>query len=188
MTANLCVESTGHAKEEGYDVTFLADAIGSENVPSYEASVTLDFPLIGNAVMKVDEFLAATEGPAGGTAQVRPHGRAGDTVRGSDNLKIGKIEEVVAATDKTDAYLRVRGPHLLVLRKNIFIPLGAVVRRAGNDVFINVPGLVVPTMPWAAPPSRIEQRAKYGPPAREVEKLYRSRSPSAHEQSARKRK
>ena len=41
MTANLCCESTGrHAAEHGYDVTFLSDAIGAENMPAYEASIT----------------------------------------------------------------------------------------------------------------------------------------------------
>jgi len=39
MTANLCCESTGrHAMEKGYDVTFLSDAIGAENLPAWEAS------------------------------------------------------------------------------------------------------------------------------------------------------
>ena len=78
MTANLCVESTGrHAAEEGYDVTFLADAIGSENVPSYEAAVRVNFPLIGNAVLKVDDFLSAVGAPAQGGVRVH----VGDSVR-----------------------------------------------------------------------------------------------------------
>lgn len=51
MTANLCCEGTGrHAAEAGFDVTYLSDAIGSESVPSYEAAVRVNFPLVGNAV------------------------------------------------------------------------------------------------------------------------------------------
>ncbi|MDQ3700245.1 MAG: cysteine hydrolase, partial [Chloroflexota bacterium] len=79
MTASLCVEATGrHAMEEGYDVTFLADAIGAESVPGYEASVHLSYPLIANAVLDVDEFLAAVDATLQETVRVRP----GDTVRG----------------------------------------------------------------------------------------------------------
>ncbi len=60
MTANLCVESTGrHAMEEGYDVTFLSDAIGADSHPSWMAAVHLNYPMVGNAVIRVDEFLAA---------------------------------------------------------------------------------------------------------------------------------
>ncbi len=62
MTANVCCESTGwHAMEERYDVTFLSDAIGSESLPTYEAAIRLNYPLIANAVMEVDEFLAALD-------------------------------------------------------------------------------------------------------------------------------
>ncbi len=40
MSANLCCESTGrHAMEEGFDVTFLSDAIGAASIPEYEASL-----------------------------------------------------------------------------------------------------------------------------------------------------
>lgn len=56
MTANLCCESTGrHAMEHGYDVTFAWDAIGAENLPAYEASIRVNYPLIANAVMSVDD-------------------------------------------------------------------------------------------------------------------------------------
>ncbi len=38
MAANLCCEGTGrHATEHGFDVTFLSDAIGAENLAAYEA-------------------------------------------------------------------------------------------------------------------------------------------------------
>ncbi len=179
MTANLCVESTGrHAAEEGYDVTFLADAIGSENVPSYEAAVRVNFPLIGNAVMKVDDFLAAI-GPAAAGPVVQP----GDTVRGSDHLEIGEVQEVVAATDTHEAYMLV--PRGLIFATETYIPLDAVTKRAGTTVFVNVPRLVVGKMPWDMPPARAERRAKEGPPAQAVEKLYRSRAPSEHEAGGR---
>ncbi len=178
MTANLCCEGTGrHAAECGYDVTFLWDAIGSENVPSYEAAVNLNYPLIGNAVMKVEEFLAAIDGSRGSSSVQK-----GDTVYGSDHMEIGTIDEVVAATDQTQAHIIV--PRGLIFEKDTFVPLDAVVRRAGTDVFVNVPKLVIKEMPWDSPPSRNEQRAKHGPSANQVGKLYRSRSPSAHDKAA----
>lgn len=44
MTANLCCESTGRsAMEAGYDVTFLSDAIGAENMIAYEASIRVNY-------------------------------------------------------------------------------------------------------------------------------------------------
>jgi ureidoacrylate peracid hydrolase len=177
MTANLCCESTGrHAAEAGYDVTFLSDAMGSESVPSYEAAIHLNFPLIANGVMKVDEFLAALDDAGMGQASVKK----GDTVRGSDHGEIGEVEEVVAATGENEAYMRV--PRGMVFEKDTFIPLDAVVRRAGSEVFINIPKLVVGKMPWSAPPTRAERSEKRGPPAAQVENLYASRSPTALEQ------
>ena len=178
MTANLCCEGTGrHAMEAGYDVTFLADAIGAESVAAYEASVHLSYPLIANAVLDVDEFLAAVDAAAPGRPGVQP----GDTVRGSDRGEIGTVERVVAATEETEAYLVV--PRGLLFGRETFIPLEAVVRRAGTDVFINVPKLVIGKMPWGAPPARAEQRAKRGPHAADVQQLYGSRSPSTQERA-----
>jgi len=50
LLANLCCEGTGrHASEHGYDVTFLRDAIGAVNLASYEASIRLNYPMVGNA-------------------------------------------------------------------------------------------------------------------------------------------
>jgi ureidoacrylate peracid hydrolase len=172
MTANLCCESTGrHAAEAGFDVTYLSDAVGSESLPSYEAAVRISFPMVGNAVMKVDEFLAALQDPAG-DVQVRP----GDTVHGSDHLEIGTIENVVGPSAETEGYAVVtRG---LIFEKDVFVPLRAVVKRAGTDVFVNVPRLVIGKMPWDEPPRHVEQREKYGKPMRDVEKLYGSRSAS----------
>jgi ureidoacrylate peracid hydrolase len=179
MTANLCCESTGrHAAEAGYDVTYLSDAIGSESVPSYEAAVHLNFPLLGNAVMKVDGFLRALEGSSA-NAQVQE----GDTVFGSDHMEIGKVEKVVAASPESEAHLVV--PRGVIFEKDVFVPLGAVVKRAGTDVFINVPKLVVGKMPWEEPPEHDAQRAKYGKPLSEVGNLYGSHAASAQSRSAR---
>ena len=176
MTANLCCESTGrHAMEEGYDVTFLADAIGADTLPAYEAAIHLNFPLIANAVMEVDEFLAAVDSSQAGDIAVQP----GDTVRGSDRGEIGTVDRVVPATEDTEAYLVV--PRGLIFQHDTYIPLDAVVRRAGTTVFIHVPKLFVGTMPWDTPPSRSDQQAKRGPRAHAVEKLYGSRSPSIRE-------
>ncbi len=176
MTANLCCEGTGrHATEAGYDVTFLSDAIGAESIPAYEASIHLNYPLIGNAVLTVDEFLAAIDGSDASAGGVQP----GDKVRGSDHGEIGRIEQVVEATETTEAYMVV--PRGLIFEKDTYIPLDAVVKRAGNEVFINVPKLVVGNMPWNEPPARQGQQAKLGPRARDVDKLYGSRSPSVHE-------
>ena len=175
MTANLCVESTGrHAAEEGYDVTFIADAIGSENVPSYEAAVLVNFPLIGNAVLKVDDFLAAVGPAADGPVQVK----AGDTVRGSDHLEIGEVKAVVAATAAHEAYMLV--PRGMIFETDTYIPLDAVAKRAGDAVFVNVPRIVVGKMPWDRPPARTDREQMRGPAARDVAKLYRTHAPSAH--------
>ncbi len=172
MTANLCCESTGRrAMEERYDVTFLADAIGAESVPAYEAAIHVNYPLIANAVLEVDEFLAAVDASVARRAVQR-----GDRVRGSDHGEIGTVEEVVEATEDTAAYLLV--PRGLILKRDTFIPLDAVVKRATQTVFINVPKLVIGNMPWDVAPTQRLRRAKFGPRAAAVDKLYGSRSPS----------
>lgn len=179
MTANLCCDTTGrHAMEEGYDVTFLSDAIGSDSIPSYEAAVTLSFPFIGNAVMEVEEFLAAVDASlaAPGLAV-----RVGDTVKGSDHLEIGTVEEVVGASDAHEPHLRVsRG---VVFGTETYVPLDAVVRCAAGVAFVNMPRLLVTKMPWSQPPTWTERQRKLGPAVAEVEKLYRSRSPSSQRNS-----
>ena len=176
MTANLCCESTGrHAMEAGFDVTFLSDAIGAAGLPAYEASIRINYPLVANAVITVDEFLGAVGASGGSGPDVRP----GDTVRGSDHGEIGTVDRVVGETGEAEGYLLV--PRGLIFQTDTYIPLDAVVKRSGTDVFINIPKLVVGEMPWAEPPSRAGRRAKLGPPAADVDKLYGSRSPSAHE-------
>jgi nicotinamidase-related amidase len=178
MTANLCCESTGrHAMEAGFDVTFLSDAIGAASIPEYEAAIRLNFPLIANAVITVNEFLIAI---SASTAD-RAHVQRGDLVRGSDHGDIGTVEAVVQPTEDTEGYLLV--PRGLIFKSDTYIPLDTVVKRSGTDVFINIPKLVVGTMPWESPPSRADRQAKQGPQAAEVDKLYRSHSPSQRERS-----
>jgi ureidoacrylate peracid hydrolase len=163
MTANLCCESTGRrAMEKGYDVTFLSDAIGASALPAYEAAIRLNFPLIANAVITVEEFLAAVD--AADTQRVTA--QVGDTVRGSDHGEIGTIAEIVEPSTETDGYLSV--PRGLIFTTDTYIPLDAVVRRAGTDVFINIPKLFVHQMPWSEPPSRSDRQAKHGPRAKGV--------------------
>ena len=182
MTANLCCESTGrHAMEKGYDVTFLSDAIGASAVPAYEAAIRLNFPLIANAVVTVDEFLAAVD--SAGTEPVTA--QVGDTVRGSDHGDIGTIDEVVEPSAETDGYLSV--PRGTIFTTDTYIPLDAVVRRAGTDVFINIPKLFVGEMPWREPPSKTGRQGKQGPRAGHGQKLYTSRSPSSWEPSGQDR-
>lgn len=100
-----------------------------------------------------------------------------DAVRGSDHGEIGEVKEVVATSDEHDAHLVV--PRGLVFEKDTYIPLDAVVRRSGSDLFVNVPKLVVGSMPWSEPPRRSERREKQGPAASTVEKLYRSHAPTS---------
>jgi ureidoacrylate peracid hydrolase len=173
MTANLCCESTGrHAMEKGFDVTFLSDAIGASAVPAYEASIRVNYPLIANAVITVDEFLAAVDSPSAGRIAVQ----VGDTIRGSDHGEIGTVDKVFEATEEIEGYLLV--PRGMIFKTDTYIPLDAVVKRAGTEVFINIPKLFVGEMPWSEPPLRTERKAKFGSRSTEVDKLYGSRSPS----------
>ncbi len=169
MTANLCCESTGrHGTEAGYDVTFLSDAIGAAGLPEYEAAIHINFPLISNGVITVDDFLASIEHPA------VPAVEAGDTVHGSDDGEIGNVKKVV--NDGAGPGYLVVGQGLL--KSDVYIPLDAVVRRSGTDVFINLPKLIVGKMPWTEPPTAATTSAKQGPPAAAVEKLYGSYAPT----------
>ena len=172
MTANLCVESTGrHATELGYDVTFLSDAIGAESLPAYEASIHVNFPLIANAVLEVDEFLAAIAPGADVGVQVR------DTVYGSDRGEIGEVEEIVPAGGDVPGHLVVSKG--VVFDKTLHIPLDALTHRAGDSVFINVPKLVVAKLPWDQPPTAETHDGKVGTPAHQVGALYRSHGPTS---------
>ncbi len=117
-------------------------------------------------------------------------------MRGSDRLTIGSVEHVVPATDTTEGYLVVRRDgrvfdKLLELvqfarvrksgfRRRIYVPLDAIVKRVGRNIIVNVPRIAVRKMPWNQPPVHATQEAKYGPKIYEVEKLYRSLSPTIH--------
>lgn len=172
MAANLCCESTGrHATELGYLVTYLSDAIGAESLLAYEASVHLDYPLIGNAVMEVDEFLAGLEEFRVGAGLPQ----AGDTVIGSDHGEIGEVQEVVTGGEAPGHLLVKRGK---IFDKDTYIPLDAVVRRVEGKVFINVPKLVIGKLPWNEPASREAVAEKFGKPKAEVAELYGSYSPT----------
>ncbi len=146
-------------------VTALSAAIAADNLAAYEAAIRVNYPLIANAVIEVEEFLVAVDAGTGSRSGVQ----AGDTVRGSDHGEIGTVEQVVEATEETDGYLVV--PRGLIFQTDAFIPLDAVVKRAGNEVFINVPKLLVGQMPWSEPPSRAERQAKRGPRGNDVDKL-----------------
>lgn len=150
--------------EEGFDVTFLSDAIGASSIPELEASIRVNYPLIANAVISVDEFLAAVQ-PSNAEAAGLPSVQPGDTVRGSDHGEIGTVEEIVEATEKAATCLLVACGS--IFKTATYIPLDAVVKRSGRDVFINIPKLIVGAMPWGEPPSKAGQQAKYGPPASE---------------------
>jgi nicotinamidase-related amidase len=173
MTANLCVESTGrHAAEHGYDVTFLSDAIGAESLPAYEASIHVNYPLIANAVLEVDEFLTSLRQPAGEADSVR----VGDTVVGSDRGEIGRIEKLVPADARGPGYMVV--PRGVVFEKDTYIPMDSVTKRIGDRVFINVPKLVVGKLPWNDAPTPETWTAKLGDRAGSVDRLYRSHEPT----------
>ncbi len=90
---------------------------------------------------------------------------------------------MVEASEVVDGHLVV--PRGLNIKRDMYIPLGAVVRRVSTEVFVNVPGLVIGEMPWGKPPSRSELREKHGTRGEDVHKLYGSRSPSAWKQALR---
>jgi nicotinamidase-related amidase len=176
MAANLCCESTGrHAMEAGYDVTYLSDAIGAASLPEYEAAIRLNYPLIGNAVMEVETFLTAIGSSSADQTVVE----AGDTVRGSDDGEIGTVDKVLPATDDTESYLLIRKG--LLFKTDLCVPLDAVSKRSGRNVYINIPKLIIVTMAWSEPPLKEERHEKQGPPSSDVDKLYGSRSPSAEQ-------
>lgn len=157
-----------HAAERGYDVTFVRDAIGAENLPAYEASIRVNFPLIGNAAMETEDLLSAI-GP-----DRLP--RAGDEAYASDRLKLGSIQDVVDTERDRPGYIEVKRG---VFASDTYIPLDAVVKVPRGKAFVNVPKLVVGKMPWGAPPTAATHRDKLGPDPDLVDKLYGSAGPTA---------
>ncbi|HVL40441.1 MAG TPA: isochorismatase family cysteine hydrolase [Fimbriimonadaceae bacterium] len=170
LLANLCCEGTGrHASEHGYDVTFLRDAIGAVNLPSYEASIRINYPLIGNAVLDVAAFLHIVD--SGGTPPAE-----GDTVIGSDQLKIGTVQQVVPEEADRPGYLLVpRG----IFNRDTHIPLGAITKTVPGTVYVHLPRLVVKDMPWDQAPTGQAVTRKLGPSRDEVPALYGSMDPTA---------
>ncbi|MBA3477960.1 MAG: cysteine hydrolase [Lautropia sp.] len=174
MAANLCCESTGRrAVENGYDVTFLSDAIGAENMIAYEASIRVNYPLIANAIMKVDEFIRAIGADSGDGITAA----AGDSVLGSDRGKVGEVESVHPEAEVP--YMTVT-TGILGIGGNVYVPCEAVVKRVGQEVFINLPKLVVGKMPWDEPPTRESQAQKMGPALASVSMLYGTVQPTRH--------
>lgn len=102
--------------------------------------------------------------------------REGDTVKRSDNGEIGTVEKVVKASGNTDGYILV--PRGLIFKTDTYIPIDAITKKSGNDMFINIPKLVVGEMPWKDAPTQKDRAAKQGPPAGQVDNLYRSRNAS----------
>lgn len=179
MSANLCCESTGrHAMEDGYDVTFISNAIGASSVPEYEAAIRLNYPLISNAVITVDEFLLAIDTSVEGTVDVEP----GDTIKGSDHGEIGTVKEVVESNDESLGYAFV--PRGVIFKTDTYVPLDTIVKRSGTDVFINIPKMVVGEMGWEEKPSRKNHKEKLGPRDSDVKELYHSQSPSGFKDTA----
>ena len=174
MAANLCCESTArHAMEDGYDVTMIKDAMGAASIPEYEAAVHLNLPLVSNAVITTEEFLKALDVSAPAAAF---DVREGDAVKGSDGGDIGTVKEVVKPGANTEGYILV--PRGLIFKTDTYIPLDAVTKRSGDEIFINIPKLVVGEMPWKEAPTTKDRAAKQGPRAGEVDKLYKSRTAS----------
>ena len=173
MTANLCVESTcRHAMEEGYDVTNLYDAIGASGVAEYEVAINVNLPMISNAVIKVDDFLAAIETTSAKAIEIKE----GDTVRGSDHMEVGTVKEVVAAKSGTSGHILV--PEGLIFKTDTYIPLDAITKKSGDNIFINVPKIMVDNMPWKSPPTKEKYTEKLGSPSKNVKKLYGSVAPT----------
>lgn len=132
----------------------------------------MNYPLVGNAVLKVDEFVEALERPSAGGAVA-----AGDEVIGSDRGKIGTVDDVQAQPAEGVPYMTV-STGVLGIGGKLHIPLEAVVQRSANQVFVNIPKLVAGKMPWHDPPSAQAYREKMGPAERSAAPIYGSTGPS----------
>ncbi|WP_291865029.1 isochorismatase family cysteine hydrolase [Bradyrhizobium sp.] len=64
MAANTCVESTGrYGLELGYHVTYLGDGVATFTREEQDATIRLNYPRVGHAVLRIDEFLARITTP-----------------------------------------------------------------------------------------------------------------------------
>lgn len=171
VPALACVYTGARAVDAGYDVIFLSDAIAAESSAAYDAAVSAHFPMVGNGVMKVDDFLHAIGDDNNGFDQIA----RSDRLFGSDGAEIGRIDDLVMPAEGVEPYLQVGGG---LLAKTVYVPLDAVVRRMGPHVFINVPKSMVGHLGWEAAPTRSGQSAKLGPAAADVKMPFRSHGPT----------
>jgi ureidoacrylate peracid hydrolase len=153
MAANQCCESTGrHAMEHGYRVVYLRDAIGADNLAAYEAAIRLNLPLVSNAVLDVDEFLAALDHADAWPAR-------GDVVQSSDHLKIGRVKQVVPPDAEHPGHLKLRKG--VFVRRTFYAPLDGVMPIGLGRAVVSVPKLLIDKMPWdkpsAAAPGHVAQ-------------------------------
>lgn len=169
LTAAECLATGLHAVEEGYEVTFLSDAIGAESQAGYDAAIHQEMPFVGGGLMKVGDFLNIV-GSEDGLDMIAK----GDQVYSSDNEDLGKIEELVMDGEE-GGYLKVSGG---LLGQTFYAPMDAVYRRMGPHVYINVPKSMVGNLGWDAAPTRSGQSAKFGLPAEHVKMPYRTYSPT----------
>ncbi len=146
-------------------------AIGAESLPAYEASIHVNYPLIANALLELDEFLTSLRQPAGEADSVR----VGDTVVGSDRGEVGQIEKLVPDDARGPGYMVASSG--VVFAKDTYIPMDSVTKRIGDRVFINVPKLAVGTLPWNDAPTPETRTPKLGDRAGSVDRPYRSQSP-----------
>ncbi len=122
MTADLCCESTGrYLAEHGYHVACLSDASGGKNLAA-QRRLSINYPLIGNAVLEDAEFLAAIDGAG------RAHSR------GRATPSTGRIAASSAQSTRISLPTAETTGYLLLKRGVIFdrytpIPLAAVTRR-----------------------------------------------------------
>lgn len=146
----------------------MRDAIGAENLTAYEASIRINFPLIGNAVMDTEDLLTAF----GPDRLPQP----GDEVYASDQLELGKILEVVQDGPDTPGYVLVqRG----IFTADTYVPRDAVVKVCEGKPFVNIPKLVAGKMPWNEAPTAGTRMEKLGPVADTVVYLYGSIAPTS---------
>ena len=61
--ANTCIDSTGrYAVELGFHATLISDAIAAFSEAEMDATINVNWPAFGHAVVTSDEFIAAISG------------------------------------------------------------------------------------------------------------------------------
>jgi nicotinamidase-related amidase len=62
LTSHTCVEGAGrHALDEGFNVTFLTDAVAEFTEGAHRAAIELSYPTFGHEVTTIDGFLSAVK-------------------------------------------------------------------------------------------------------------------------------